>query len=105
MAKIAERTPQRMTLQSGSTKFVLDKETSKATMSRKLLLWALKPVEVPLADVVDVSVDAGVDRASGVEICNTVLVLRSGVAWSLPAADKKDAAETAAAIGNFLGLQ
>ena len=50
------------------------------------------------------AVDAGVDRASGVEICNTMLVTRGGAAWALPADDRKDAEATAAAMRAFLGL-
>lgn len=105
MAKIIDSAPQRLVLQSGSTKLTLDKDVGKAVMQRKLLFWALKPLEVPLAEVAQVDVDAGIDRASGVEICNTMLVTRAGAAWALPAADKKDAQATATAMREFLGLR
>ena len=49
-------------------------------------------------------VDFGVDRASGIEVCNTMLITRAGAAWALPAADKKDAEQTAVAMKGFLGL-
>ncbi len=104
MAKIVESTPQRMVLQSGSTTLTLDKTAGKATMQRKLLFWNLKPMETPLAEVANFEVDAGVDRASGIEVCNTMLVTRAGAAWALPAADKKDAEATAVAMRGFLGL-
>ena len=39
----------------------------------------------------DFEVDAGVDRASGIEVCNTMLITKEGAAWAVPAADKKDA--------------
>ncbi len=105
MAKITQHGPQRMTLQSGSTTLVLDKEAGSATMQRKLLFWSLKPVQVPLIDVVDIAVDVGVDRASGVDVCNTMIVTRAGAAWALLAADRKDAEATAVTIRNFLGLK
>jgi hypothetical protein len=105
MAKITESTPQRMTLQSGSTTLILDKDAGKATMQRKLWFWSLKPMEALLAEVASIEVDAGVDRASGIDVCNTMLVTRVGAAWALPAADKKDAEATAVAIRNFLGLK
>jgi hypothetical protein len=105
MAKIVESVPQRMVLQSGSTKLTLDKDAGKATMQRKLLFWSLKPIETPLAEVAEIAIDAGLDRASGVEICNTMLVTRAGAAWALPADDRKDAETTAAAMREFLGLR
>jgi hypothetical protein len=104
MAKITESTPQRMVLQSGSTTLTLDKSAGTATLNRKLLFWSLKPMETPLSEVADVTVDAGVDRASGIDVCNTMLVMRAGAAWALPAADKKDAEQTAGAMRGFLGL-
>ena len=105
MAKIIASTPRRMTLQSGSTTLILDKDAGKATMQRKLLLWSLKPMDMPLAEVTDASVDAAMDRASGVEVCSTMLVTKAGAGWALRAADKKDAEATAAAIREFLGLK
>ena len=64
-----------------------------------------KPIEAPLSDVSDVTVDTAVDRASGVEVCHTMLVRRTGEAWALPAADKKDAEINASAIRDFLARQ
>jgi len=104
MAKIVESAPQRMVLQSGSTTLTLDKDAGKARLQRKLLFWALKPVELPLADVAQISVDSAVDRASGVDICSTMLVTRAGAAWALSAADKSEAQATAAAMREFLEL-
>lgn len=104
MAKIVASTPKRMALQAGSTTLMLDKDAGKATLQRRTLFWSHKPLETPLADVKDVTVDADLDRASGVEICNTMLVTRAGTAWALPASDKADAERTAAAMRGFLGL-
>jgi hypothetical protein len=105
MANIVESASQRMVLQSGSTTLTLDKNASKATLRRNLLFRNLKPLELPLAEVAELSVDAGVDRASGVEICNTMLVTRAGSAWALPAADRKEAEATADAMREFLSLR
>jgi hypothetical protein len=99
-----ERTPQRMILKSGSTTLTLDKEAGKATRQRKVLLWARHPTESPLSDIAEVKVDAATDPMSGAEVCSTRLVLRTGVGWALPAADKQDATATTAAVREFLGL-
>jgi len=104
MANVVENTPQRLILQSGSTKLMLDKGAGTAVMQRKMLFWSLKPAEMPLADIANITVDATVDRASGVEVCHTMLVSRSGEGWALPAKDKGDAQSAAAEIKKFLGL-
>jgi hypothetical protein len=102
---VTEDTPRQLVLKSGSTTLTLDKDAGKATLQRKLLIWRLKPIEAPLSDVSDVTVDTAVDRASGVEVCHTMLVRRTGEAWALPAADKKDAEINASAIRDFLSRQ
>lgn len=102
---VIENSPQRLVLKSGSTTITFDKDAGKAIMQRKMLLWGLKPIETPLSDVTDVTIDAGVDRASGVEVCNTMLVTRSGTGWALPAADKNEAQANAAAMRDFLGMK
>jgi hypothetical protein len=101
---VTERTPQRLVIKSGSSTLTLDKDAGKAILQRKLLLWKLKPAEAPISDIAEVTVDAAVDRASGVEICSTMLIIRSGVGWALPASDKKDAQANADAIRAFVGL-
>jgi hypothetical protein len=102
---ITESTSRRLVLQSGSTTLTLDKDAGRASMQRKLLIWRLKPIEAPLSDVSDVTVDTAVDRASGVEVCHTMLIRRNGEAWALPAADKTDAEINASAIRDFLARQ
>jgi hypothetical protein len=67
-------------------------------------MWALKPAEAPLSEVARVTVDAEVDRASGVEVFHTMLIMRTGKGWSLPAANGQDAQTKAAVIRAFLGL-
>lgn len=99
---ISESTPSRLVLKAGPTTLTLDKNAGKASMQRKLLIWKLKPVEAALSDIADVTIDTAVDRASGVEICHTMLVHRTGEGWALPAADKKGAELDAAAIREFL---
>ena len=57
MAKIIENTPQRLALQSGSTKVTLDKTAGTATLQRKIMFVSLKPTSVPLTDIADVTLD------------------------------------------------
>jgi hypothetical protein len=102
---IAESTSRRLVLKSGSTTLTLDKDAGKVSMQRKLLIWRMKPIEAPLSDLSDVTVDTAVDRASGVEICHTMLIRRTGEAWALPAGDKKEAEINASAIRDFLAGQ
>ena len=102
---ITEKTAKKLVLQSGSTTLTLDKDASTAHLQRKMLMFKLKPMQAPLSDVVNFEVDAGVDRASGIEVCNTMLITKEGAAWAVPAADKKDAAATAATLKEFLGLK
>jgi len=64
----------------------------------------MKPVEMDLSDIADVTLDIGVDRASGVEVCNAMLVSQAGAAFAVPAADKADAEKAATAMREFLGL-
>lgn len=101
---IIESTPQRLVLQSGATKLTLDKEAGKVSMQRKVLFWNRAPIEKTLAEIADATVDAAVDRSSGVEVCNTMLISRAGEGWALPANDKKDAEATARQIKEFLRL-
>jgi hypothetical protein len=102
---ITEKTAKKLVLQSGSTTLTLDKDAGTAHLQRKMLMFKLKPMQAPLADVVNFEVDAGVDRASGIEVCNTMLITKDGAAWAVPATDKKDAQATAAALKEFLGLK
>ena len=104
MTVAIERTPQRLAIRLGSTTVTLDKDAGKATMQRKLLFWSRKPIERPLSDVARVTLDANVDRASGVELCSTMLVMRDGGAWGFAPTGRKDATEAAAAVRDFLGI-
>ncbi len=104
MAKIAEHSPQRLVIEQGTTRLMLDKAAGKAVMQRKVLLWNRKPVETDLSAIGSVAVDAAIDHASGVEVCCTMLVMREGAAWAMPAADRTDAESTAGTVRDFLGL-
>ena len=99
---ITESTLNRLVLKSGSTTLTLDRDSGRARLQRKLLFWSLKPIEAAIADIRDVRVDAAVDRASGVEVCSTVLVLASGAAWFLRSGSKTDAESDANAVRQFL---
>jgi hypothetical protein len=101
---ITERTPQKLVLKSGSTTLSLSKEVDTATMQRKLLFLKLRPPQAPLSDIVEVTVDVTVDRASGVDVCSTMLIMRTGAGWAFPCSDKNDAQASAAAIREFVGL-
>jgi hypothetical protein len=99
---ILENTQTRLSIKSGSTTLTLDKTSGKITLQRKLMFWQRKPVERPLSEIVSVSVDANVDRASGVEIYHTMVIFKTGDAWALPAADKNEAQGNAIAICDLL---
>jgi hypothetical protein len=101
---VTERTSHRLVLKSGSTTLTLDKTADKAVLQRKMLLWGLKPVESPLSDISDITIDTAVDRASGVEVCHTMLVMHGGTGWAFPANDKTEAETNAAAIRDFLAI-
>ena len=99
---ITESTLKRLVLKSGSTTLTFDRDSGRATLQRKRLFWSLKPIEAAIAEIKEVKVDAAVDRASGVEVCSTVLALASGAAWFFPSASKTDAESNATAIRQFL---
>lgn len=102
---ITENTPKKLVLQSGSSTLILDKGAGTVTLQRKLLMWGRKPIEFKLSELADTAVDAAVDRASGIEVCNTMLIMKGGQGLAMPAADKKEAQANAAAIRKFVGLK
>lgn len=102
MLKI-DRSPQRLVLKSGSTTIVLDREASQASLQRKILFWARKPLAHPLASITEARVETIVDPASKAEMCSVMLRMREGGGWALSARDKQDAAAAVAAIRDFLG--
>ena len=104
MAKIVENSPQRLSLQSGSTIVTLDKTAGTATLQRKIMFVSLKPTSVPLTEIGDVTLDSVMDPASHAEIDHTMLKLKSGGGWVLAANDKKSAHAAIAAVRSFLGM-
>jgi hypothetical protein len=105
MAKTLEHTDQRLTMQFRPNTLVLDKAAGTATLQRKILFWSAKPIEKPLADITDVTIDKAVDRASGVEVYHAMLVMQTGDAWALAENDKKSVEATASTIRQFLGVK
>ena len=105
MAQTIESTPQRLVMQFGSTRLALDKASASATLHRKMLFWSLKPLATPLSDVVDIKVDKATDRASGVEVCHAMVVMRTGAAWALAENEKQSAQDAVGIIREFLGLK
>ncbi len=101
---VIERTSERLVLKAGSTTLTLDKVADRVTLERKLLLWSRKPIAAPLSDVTAVTIDAAVDRSSGVEVCHTMLIMHGAEGWAFPAADRKDAEATAATLRDFLAI-
>jgi hypothetical protein len=99
-----ESTPHRLVLKAGSTTVTLDKEAGKVTMQRKMLFWSRAPFEKALSEIVDATVDTAVDRASGIEVCNTMLISRAGEGWAVHASDKKEAEANACRIKEFLAI-
>ena len=61
--KHIEEIPGKLVLKAGSTTLTLDKDTGKATLQKKLLLWNKKPVEFALSDIDDIAVKSDVDGA------------------------------------------
>ena len=64
MANI-ENTARKLVLKEGSTTLTLDKESGKATLQSKILLWNKKPVEFALSEIDDIAVKSETDGLSG----------------------------------------
>ena len=103
MANI-EVTPRKLILKAGSTTLTLDKDSGKATLQQKMLLWSKKPVEFALSDIDDIAVKSDVDGLSGAAIHHSVLHRRSGEIAVLTTEEAKDAAETVKVLREFVGL-
>jgi len=103
MANI-EGTPRKLVLKEGSTTLTLDKDTGKATLQQKMLLWNKKPVEFALSDIDDIAVKSDVDGLSGASIYHSVLHRRTGEITVLTTEEAKDAAETVKKLRGFIGL-
>ena len=99
--EVAQR---KLVLKEGSTTLTLDKDTGKATLQQKMLLWNKKPVEFALSDIDDIAVKSDVDGLSGATIHHSVLHRRTGEITVLTTEEAKDAAETVKKLRGFIGL-
>jgi len=103
MANIQE-TPRKLILKAGSTTLTLDKDSDKATLQQKVLLWNKKPVEFAIADIDDIAVKSNVDGLSGAAIHHSVLHERTGEIIVLTTEEAEDAAETVKKLRGFIGM-
>jgi hypothetical protein len=99
-----DRHSDRLVLQSGPTRVVLDKVASKATLEHKSFPWERDPVECPLSSISGARVSSATDDESQAEICSLTLTMREGDGWVLSAEDKKHATTAATAVREFLGI-
>ena len=99
-----EHTPRKLVLKEGSTTLTLDKDSGKATLQHKVLLWNKKPVEFALSDIDDIAVKSDADPLSGAAIHHSVLHRRSGEIAVLTTEEAKDAAATVKKLRGFVGL-
>jgi hypothetical protein len=102
--KQIEEIPGKLVLKAGSTTLTLDKETGKATLQHKLLLWNKKPVEFAFSDIDDIAVKSDVDGLSGAAIHHSVLHRRTGETTILTTEEAKDAAATVTKLRGFVGM-
>jgi hypothetical protein len=99
-----EITPRKLALKEGSTTLMLDKDSGKAVLQQKILLWNKKPVEFALSDIDDIAVKSRVDGASGVTIHHSVLHRRTGETAVLTTEKANDAEATVRKLRDFVGL-
>ena len=103
MANI-ESTPRKLVLKEGSTTLTLDKESGKATLQHKVLLWNKKPIEFALSEIDDVAVKSDKDGLSGATIYHSVLHRRGGQTTVLTTEEAKGAEATVKSLRGFVGL-
>lgn len=103
MAKI-ENTASKLVLKEGSITLTLDKETGKAMLQHKVLLWSKKPVDFALTEIDDIAVKSDKDGLSGATIYHSVLHRRSGETTVLTTEEAKDAEATVKTLRGFVGL-
>jgi hypothetical protein len=103
MANI-ENSARKLVLKERSTTLTLDKESGKATLQHKMLLWNKKPVEFALSDIDDIAVKSDTDGLSGAAIHHSVLHRRTGEITVLTTEEAKDAKATVKKLRDFVGL-
>ena len=94
----------KLVLKEGSTTLTLDKDSGKATLQHKVLLWNKKPVEFALAEIDDIAVKSEQDGLSGAAIYHSVMHRRTGEITVLTTEEAKDAAATVKTLRDFVGL-
>jgi hypothetical protein len=103
MASI-EGTPRKLVLKEGSTTLTLDKDSGKAALQQKVLLWSKKPVEFALAEIDDIAVKSDQDGLSGALIYHSVLHRRTGETMVLTTGEAREAEATVKELRGFVGL-
>jgi hypothetical protein len=103
MANI-ESTPHKLVLKQASLTLTFDKDSGKATLQQKVLLWNKKPIEFALSDIDDIAVKSDKDGLSGASIHHSVLHRRSGEITVLTTEEAKDAEATVKKLRDFVGL-
>jgi hypothetical protein len=103
MAKI-ENTTRKLVLTEGSLTLTLDKESGKATLQQKVLLWSKKPVVFALAEIDDIAVKTDKDGLSGATLYHSVLHRRTGEITVLTTGEAKDTEATVKELRGFVGL-
>lgn len=103
MASI-EHTARKLVLKEHSTTLTLDKDSGKAILQHKILLWNKKPVEFSLSDIDDIAVKSETDGLSGAPIHHSVLHRRTGEVTVLTTEEAPDAKATVKKLRDFVGL-
>jgi hypothetical protein len=103
MASI-EHAGHKLVLKENSTTLTLDKDSGKATLQQKILLWNKKPIEFALSDIDDIAVKSETDGMSGAPIHHSVLHRRTGEITVLTTEEAKDARATVQTLRDFVGL-
>jgi hypothetical protein len=101
---IIESSPQRLVLKEASKTLTFDKDSGKATLQQKILLWKKKPIEFALSEIDDIAVKSDIDGLSGAPIHHSVLHRRSGEIVVLTTEEAKDAETTVKKLRDFVGL-
>ena len=102
---IVENSATKLVLKSGSTTLSLDGTTEQMTLESKVLFWKRAPAHAAFRDVADVKIEEVHDPASGAEIYNTMVLLKTGKGgWALTADSKKQAEAEVATIRKFIGM-
>ena len=103
MAQI-DITPRKLVLKSRSTTLTLDKDSAKATLQQKMLLWNKRPIEFALSEIDDIAVKSETDGLSGAKVYHSVLHRKTGEVTILTTEEAKDADETVKKLRDFVGF-